>query len=71
METGGIAIEYRVLGPLQASVDGRVLELGGPRQRALLALLLVEAGRPVSAGRLAEELWQGTPPPAARTAAVW
>ena len=37
------------------------LPLGGPRQRALLALLLIESGRPIAADRLAEELWSGRP----------
>jgi predicted ATPase/DNA-binding SARP family transcriptional activator len=36
--------------------------LGGPRQRALLALLALDAGRVVPAGRLVEELWLGRPP---------
>jgi predicted ATPase/DNA-binding SARP family transcriptional activator len=56
------ALELRVLGPLEVVANGRVAELGGPRQRALLALLLLEPGRPVSARWLAEELWQGDPP---------
>ena len=59
------AIEFRLLGPVEAVRDGTVLTLGGRRQRALLALLLLEAGRPVAGDRLAEELWHGTPPPGA------
>jgi predicted ATPase/DNA-binding SARP family transcriptional activator len=59
------AIEFLLLGPVQAIRDASTLRLGGPRQRALLALLLVERGRPVAAARLAEELWHGRPPPAA------
>ena len=39
--------------------------MGGPKQRAVLALLLVAAGRVVPAERLAEELWNGCPPPGA------
>jgi predicted ATPase/DNA-binding SARP family transcriptional activator len=61
------AIELRVLGPVEATADGAPLALGGPMQRALLALLLLEPGQPVSADRLAEELWQGHPPAAAET----
>ena len=58
-------LEFGVLGPVQAVRDGRELELGGPKPRAVLALLLVDAGRVVSAEYLAEALWRGTPPPAA------
>jgi predicted ATPase/DNA-binding SARP family transcriptional activator len=59
------AIDFRVLGPVEAVRNGSALPLGGPRQRALLALLLVEAGKSVSADRLADELWQGRPPASA------
>jgi predicted ATPase/DNA-binding SARP family transcriptional activator len=58
-------VEFHLLGPVEAVANGRVLRLGGPKQRALLALLLRECGRPVSADRLADELWQGCPPQAA------
>ena len=40
----------------------RAVPLGGPRQRAVLALLLLEANRVVSLDRLAEDLWAGDPP---------
>jgi DNA-binding SARP family transcriptional activator len=60
-------LELGLLGPMRAVRAGRELPLGGPRQRAVLALLLVEAGRVVLAGRLIEELWRGTPPPGAAT----
>jgi predicted ATPase len=58
-------LEFRILGPVQAVRGGRELELGGPRRRAVLALLLVAAGRVVPAERLAEEVWGGSPPPTA------
>jgi DNA-binding SARP family transcriptional activator len=61
-------VEFRVLGPVEAIADGRPLELGGPRQRALLALLLLNANRVVAADRLVDELWPGEPPQTARTA---
>jgi DNA-binding SARP family transcriptional activator len=48
-----------------AARDGRELGLGGPKQRAVLALLLVEAGQVVPAEYLAEVLWRGDPPPGA------
>jgi YVTN family beta-propeller protein len=54
--------EFSILGPLEASRSGRVLALGGPRQRAVLALLLVEANRVVSMDRLADDVWDGNPP---------
>jgi DNA-binding SARP family transcriptional activator len=54
-----------VLGPVRAARDGSELGLGGPKQRAVLALLLVDAGRVVPAEYLAEVLWRGAPPPGA------
>ena len=39
-----------------------MVPLGGPRQRAVLALLLLEANRVVSMDRLAEDIWGGHPP---------
>ena len=57
--------EVRLLGPVQVVRGGREVGLGGPRQRVVLALLLLEAGRVVPAGRLVEEVWRGCPPPTA------
>jgi YVTN family beta-propeller protein len=54
--------EFGILGPLQVSMSGRMVPLGGPRQRAVLALLLLEANRVVSMDRLAEDVWAGHPP---------
>ena len=64
---GAPVFEMRLLGPVQAVRAGREVPLGGPRQRAVLALLVLEAGRVVPAGRLVEELWRGSPPPGAAT----
>ena len=58
-------MEFRILGPVQAVRAGRDLGLGGPKQRAVLALLLLDAGRTVPAGHLIEALWRGSPPPGA------
>ncbi|MEU5781232.1 ATP-binding protein [Micromonospora lupini] len=56
----------RVLGPLEVEVDtGGPVDLGGPRQRAVLALLLAARGEVVSVGRMIEELWRGDAPPRA------
>lgn len=52
-------MEFRVLGPLEVVVDGEPVSLGGRKQRAVLALLLLEAGRPVSADRMIDEVWGG------------
>ncbi len=57
----------RVLGSMEAVVDGRLVDLGPPKQRALLALLVSQVGRPVAVDVLLEELWAGNPPLAAVT----
>jgi DNA-binding SARP family transcriptional activator len=54
-------MEYRVLGPVEASSGGRPLHLGGPQQHALLAYLLLHANAVVSADRLLDELWSVAP----------
>jgi predicted ATPase/DNA-binding SARP family transcriptional activator len=64
LAAGGIsACEVRLLGPVQVVRAGREIGVGGPRPRAVLALLVLEAGRVVPAGRLVEEVWRGSPPP--------
>jgi DNA-binding SARP family transcriptional activator len=55
-------MEFRLLGPLEVVEDGRVLHLGGPKRRALLALLLLHAGRVVSTERVIDDLWGESPP---------
>jgi DNA-binding SARP family transcriptional activator len=57
-------MEFRILGPLEVVEDGRPIALGGPKQRALLALLLLTPNRPVSVDRLVDVLWSGEPPTA-------
>lgn len=56
---------FAILGPLRVTRDGAVVPVGGPKQQALLALLLVRANQVVSTGWLAEALWDGSPPPSA------
>ncbi len=57
-----------MLGPLEVEVDGNVVDLGGPRLRTLLALLIAAPGRPVSVSMLVEALWgHGAPHDADRT----
>jgi len=53
----GCIVEFRVLGPLEVDVAGGRLAIGGPRTRAVLALLLLSANRLVRADTLADELW--------------
>jgi DNA-binding SARP family transcriptional activator len=63
----GAGVELRVLGPVDAVVGGQLVDLGPPKQRALLALLASRMGQPVAVDVLLEELWAGAPPPAAMT----
>ncbi len=58
-------MEFRILGPLEVSESGRRIEVGGRKQRALLASLLLHANEVVSPDRLIDELWGETPPPTA------
>ncbi|HYZ80770.1 MAG TPA: BTAD domain-containing putative transcriptional regulator, partial [Solirubrobacteraceae bacterium] len=51
--------QFRVLGPLEVSRDGAILRLGGERQRALLALLLIRANELVTTGWLIDHLFGG------------
>ena len=55
-------MDYRILGPLEVCQDGRPLVLGGDKQRALMAILLLRRGELVSADRLIDDLWGERPP---------
>jgi predicted ATPase/DNA-binding SARP family transcriptional activator len=55
-------MKFRVLGPIEAWVGDRKVELGAPKQRALLAVLLLNSGRIVAQERLLQVLWQGSAP---------
>jgi DNA-binding SARP family transcriptional activator/pimeloyl-ACP methyl ester carboxylesterase len=59
-------VEFRVLGPLEIAVAGKLVSAGGTKQRALLARLLLDAGRTVSTERLVDDLWGDEPPGTAR-----
>ncbi len=61
-------MEFKVLGPLEVLSDGQPLQLGPPQQRALLALLLLNANQVVATDRLAEELWPAEVPKTASKA---
>ncbi len=51
-----------LLGPVEVRRAGEALPLGGPKQRLLLARLLVAEGRRVPVGQLVDELWESAPP---------
>src|SRR5947208_5296122 len=59
--------DFRILGPLEVSDETGALLLGGQKQRAVLALLLLEPGRVVSNDRLIDALWGEQPPRTATT----
>ena len=58
----GARVEFRLLGPLEVERDDRLLAVGGRRQRALLALLLLHANTVVPRDRLIDALWGERPP---------
>src|SRR5579862_1365379 len=58
--------QFRLLGPLEVTVDGEPVALGGQKQRALLATLLLEPNRIVSGDRLIDAVWGELPPETAR-----
>lgn len=61
-------MDFKILGQLEVSREGVPVDLGPPRQRALLARLLISAGEVVTADRLVEDLWPGHVPETARHA---
>ena len=61
-------MDFGLLGPLTVSDGARPVAVSAPRQRVLLATLLLSAGRVVSVDTLAEVLWDGEPPAGARGA---
>jgi DNA-binding SARP family transcriptional activator len=60
-----LTIEIRILGPLEVLRDGTTVGLGGPRQRALFALLVMRGGAIAPRDRLIDELWGAEPPESA------
>ncbi|ETK33134.1 BTAD domain-containing putative transcriptional regulator [Microbispora sp. ATCC PTA-5024] len=59
-------MRLNVLGPMELVVAGRAVPAGPPKQRALLALLAMHAGRVLPADLLADRLWSGNPPASAQ-----
>jgi DNA-binding SARP family transcriptional activator len=58
-------LDFCLLGPLQVAANGKLLPLGGAKQRAVLALLLLHANEVVATDRLIDELWGESPPESA------
>jgi DNA-binding SARP family transcriptional activator len=61
-------MDFRILGPFEVLAEGRRCDLGGSKQRALAARLLLDANRAVASARLIEALWEDDPPRAAQKA---
>jgi DNA-binding SARP family transcriptional activator len=59
-------LEFGLLGPLEMSVDGALVPLGTPKQRAVLAMLVMNRNRPVSVESLITAVWEEWPPAGAR-----
>ncbi|MGH3435571.1 MAG: BTAD domain-containing putative transcriptional regulator [Sciscionella sp.] len=66
LETGG-GLHFGVLGPARMLVGAREVDLGGPRQRGLLALFALQVNQVVSLDRIVDVLWGERPPATART----
>jgi DNA-binding SARP family transcriptional activator len=62
----GKSVQFGVLGPLQITVDGAPINLGTPKQRAVLAVLLVNRNRPVAVDSLVTAAWAESAPAGAR-----
>ena len=69
VDRGAASIEFRILGSVEADGDDGPLALGAPKQRALLAFLLLNANTVVSRDRLVDVLW-GTDPPRSAVASL-
>ena len=59
-------LKLQLLGPVEATIDGRPISLGPKKQRALLAVLALHANETVSVDRLVDSLWGDRPPATAR-----
>lgn len=61
-----VRAQVGVLGPVELTIDGVAQQLGGPKQRAVLAYLVIHANRPVSVDALAAAVWEENQPPDVR-----
>ena len=64
--TADAVVQFGVLGPLQMSIGGTLMPLGTPKQRAVLAVMVINANRPVGIDALIDAAWDGRPPEGAR-----
>lgn len=60
-------MKFRILGPLEVGGPNETIDIGGPRQQVVLAMLLLEANRVVPTSRLIDAVWGDNPPPTARS----
>jgi DNA-binding SARP family transcriptional activator len=61
---GAPSIDFRLLGPFEVRMDGQDVAIKSPKHRAMLAVLLLRAPRPVPTGELAEAIWDDADQPA-------
>jgi EAL domain-containing protein (putative c-di-GMP-specific phosphodiesterase class I)/DNA-binding SARP family transcriptional activator/FixJ family two-component response regulator len=62
LETSSVRLEVRLLGPLVVALGGRTVHIGSPKQRAVLAVLALEAGKLVTSDTLCELVWDEDQP---------
>src|SRR4051812_22528580 len=60
------AVDFRVLGPFEVCVGGRIVDLGGAKQQVVIVALVLQAGTSVSNDELADAVWGDAPPRNAR-----
>src|SRR3989440_10755380 len=60
-------MDFRLLGEVELEAAGQMLDVGTPRQQAVLAALIADAGRPVAIETLIDRVWDDTPPVEARS----
>ena len=58
-------MEYRILGPLEISTEGRIVTVASGRERTLFLLLLLHRPHPVAVDSIVDALWPGEPPASA------